>query len=65
MSKEKKTHEKGRHNANLAFAGCLVVGLGLGTAKDNLVVGLVLGLGIGLIVMAIFTAAAENSANHS
>lgn len=47
-SKQSSKYERGGQ----AFAGCIVVGLGLGMLFDNIVAGAVIGTGIGFLVMA-------------
>lgn len=50
-SEKQETSRKG--TSGLVFVGCLLIGLAIGFLTDNIVVGLIGGLGVGFIGMAI------------
>lgn len=52
MANEKQ-ESKGKGISGLVFVGCLMLGLALGFLFNNIVVGLLGGLGVGFIGMAI------------
>ena len=47
---------RGHEIGGIAFVGCIVVGLALGLLLDYVAVGVLFGVGIGFIVMAILRA---------
>jgi hypothetical protein len=47
---------RGYESGGVAFAGCIVLGTGIGMAADHTLAGLIIGAGAGFIVMAIFRA---------
>ena len=53
MAEEKEKRSKKMEAGGLVFVGCLVIGMGVSFALDNMPVGLFIGLGAGFIAMAI------------
>ena len=53
MAEEKEKQGKKMEAGGLVFVGCLVIGMGISFALDNMPVGLFIGLGVGFIAMAI------------
>ena len=46
---------KGKRISGLVFVGCLMLGLAIGLLTGNVAVGLIGGLGVGFIAMAIMS----------
>ena len=53
MKKVKKFKKKEDDIAGLGFVGCLFIGMGLGMYYGNIAIGVLIGLGVGFIVMAL------------
>lgn len=47
-------HDVGYEAGGIALAGCLFIGIGLGILFHQYIAGPIIGLGVGLIVMAFF-----------
>ena len=56
MEKEKSNSQLG----GMICGGCLFIGMGIGWAMGSLKVGLFIGLGVGLVAMAIVVMAMRN-----
>jgi hypothetical protein len=57
MSDEKQEPKKRGGSSGLVFVGCLMLGLAIGILVGNAAVGVLGGLGVGFIAMAIVRAA--------
>lgn len=53
MAEEKGKQSKKMEVGGLVFVGCIVIGMGVSFALDNMPVGLFIGLGVGFIAMAL------------
>lgn len=52
----KNKHKDGYEGGGIAFVGSLFIGIGLGIKYNQVAVGVMLGLGVGFLIMAIIRA---------
>ena len=48
-----KMNKKSSAIGGVVFVGCMFIGMGLGMYYDNIVIGLMIGMGAGFIAMAV------------